>query len=102
VACCNDCETVYVHKVEAREAADDPLDLARRPTTCLRSSSYDLKKKRFQEVRRQCYCFVLTSWCQAWVYHNERGNQPDVVTRLVAVRTNNINVEAGDAKQSSK
>jgi hypothetical protein len=100
VACCNDCETVYVHKVEAREAADDPLDLARRPTTCLRSSSYDLKKKGSTETT--LLCFVLTSWCQAWVYHNERGNQPNVVTRLVAVHTNNINVEAGDAKQSSK
>jgi hypothetical protein len=35
-----------VNVVEAREAADDPLDFARRPTTGLRSSSYELKKKK--------------------------------------------------------
>jgi len=34
-------EVANVHEVEAREAADDPLDLARCPATCLRSSGYE-------------------------------------------------------------
>jgi hypothetical protein len=70
---------VDVHKVEAPEAADDPLDLARRQTTCLRSSSYKFKKVFRKSDTRSCFLFfVLTSRCQAWVYDNKWANQTNV------------------------
>ena len=52
-------KTVDVHKIEAPEAADDPLDLARRPTTCLRSSGYKLKKKKFSGSPVRDHTFVF-------------------------------------------
>ena len=43
---------------------------------------------------------VLTSRCQAWVYQKERANKPAVRDKATVIgRTNNINVEAGNAKQ---
>jgi hypothetical protein len=93
-------KTVDVHKVEAPEAADDPLDLARRPTTCLRSSSYEFKKS-FQEVRYEtmlcCLCSLAGAKPGSTIMNGRI--RPMFVTRLVAGRTNNINVEAGNAKQ---